>query len=607
VNIRFRRFHGPSLRADHAVIAVEFDRPLTATLPAETIASRWLQVDSKPLWVNPPPASSLSLAELVATIAVELQHPQDRENARVEILAHPEDGGPCVALGYLDARASMEVLRSAVAVSLAIFQARDDLASLAPPLGQVREMLQVWLPQNPLMRTLIREARVLGIPVYPTARNSRIWLFGQGARGVHFHQAATDGDSFTGMRMAMHKEWSNQMVIALGFPGMTHAVANDVSQATKIARKLGYPVVVKPVLGGQGKGVSAYILDDQELAEAYAIAASYSSNGVIVERYVAGDDHRLAVFGGQLTWVASRRPAQVIGDGRRTVAELITAENERRRLDPETEAFGLKMIQIDQDVVSHLRKQGLSLDSCPAQGVSVILNSVSNIARGGTLVDLTDRVHPDNRDMAESIARAFRMTSVGIDFQTPDISRSWRDLPCGVIEVNGTPGIIFDERAQRVLRAKFPGGSDGRIPSVLLIHPPAGLRSLLADAIAETGVRVGETDDKTTHLAGMPRCRSQDDLLARLMALIADPGCEVVVIEASAQALEDAGLLLDRFHLAISFVGLKDDLRRLVASCCGRFIESGLPPHPQEALRRLLDSQLLHTLGLDPGSSESER
>ena len=603
MKIRLRSLHGPSLWADHAAVLAEFERPLLQVLPAETIASRWLQLDSRPLWpAAAPSAASLTAVDLIAIVAAELQHPHDRENARVSVLPRGDDRGPCVLLGCLDPPASRQALRTAIAVSLAIFHGGAELPSLAGKLSQVRLMLQAWLPQNQLMRTLIREAAALRIPVAPVASDSRVWLFGQGVRGVHFHQAATDGDSLTGTRLAMNKTWSNQLVISLGFPGMTHAVAADVPQAIEIARRLGYPVVVKPVDGRRGQGVSAYVLDERELAEAFAAAASLAAAGVLVERYIAGDDHRLTVFGGRVAWVVSRRPARVIGDGQRSVADLITAENERRASDPESLVNGIQAIKVDQEVIIHLRKQGFSLESCPQQGISVTLNSVANIARGGTWVDLTDQIHPDNRDMAESIARAFRMESVGIDFQTPDISRSWRDVPCGVIEVNGTPGIVFDSRVQRLLRVRFPGDSDGRIPSLLLIDPPTGLRSLLSGAIAEMGLCLGETDDRDTTLGGMLRCRPDADLAARVMALIADPACEALVIEATAKAIEDTGLMLDRFDLAVSSVSLQEDLDHLVRSHSGRFIACDPLATAEQLLPMLLDAQPLADLAAQSGA-----
>ncbi|OOZ65654.1 hypothetical protein BOW46_10150 [Solemya velum gill symbiont] len=119
-----------------------------------------------------------------------------------------------------------------------------------------------------------------------------------------------------------------------------------------------------------------------------------------------------------------------------------------------------------------LAKMGLSYDSVPAPGKAINLRSVANVSMGGTMEDVMPRIHPDNRYMALAIARAFRMNAIGIDFITEDISKSWRESSCAVIEVNQTPGVLCYIRAEKQLNRMFPSGNDGRIPTILLIEAP---------------------------------------------------------------------------------------------------------------------------------------
>ncbi len=228
-------------------------------------------------------------------------------------------------------------------------------------------------------------------------------------------------------------------------------------------------------------------------------------------------------------------------------------------------------------MIVHLRKQGISLDSLPPAGTVVRLRSVANIAKGGSIADVTHLAHPDNIKMAEAIARSFRMDALGIDFMTPDISRSWREVPCAVIEVNGTPGIFYDSRAEKILLARFPAGSEGRIPSVLLIDAPAGVAHRVCALLAAKGLAVGQTSGDDTWLAGHKRCQPGDDLPARVMALISDPGCEALVIEASAASLLEAGLPLDKFDLVLGFQAWSPQLRSLVQSCSAKFADAIAP------------------------------
>jgi hypothetical protein len=172
---------------------------------------------------------------------------------------------------------------------------------------------------------------------------------------------------------------------------------------------------------------------------------------------------------------------------------------------------------------------------------------------------------------------------------TPDISRSWREVPCAVIEVNGTPGIFFDSRVEKILLARFPENSDGRIPSVLLIDAPAGVAERVCGLIQTTGRCVGQTSSDYTLINEYARCQPSDDLSARVMALISDPRCEALVIEVSARVILESGLPLDRFDLSLAFQPMPPELSSLVQSCSATFADALVP---KNALSKLVDSVL---------------
>lgn len=600
MNVRLRLFHGPNIHAPFAAVIAEFVSPFSSELPASAIESQWRLLNDKPLWDNPAPSVTLSIVGLASALAVRLQHPDDPENANIRIGVGAGAETSSIALGFTDPAASAHVLRAAIDLAERLFQGAagevGSLERLARRLQQLNTTLRNLLPSsNPIVRTLIHLAHRRAIPVYPVAESSGIWLFGQGAAGFHFAEAASDRDSFTGMHLQRDKILSNRLVKRLGFPGVAHGVAARKEEALGIARQLGYPVVVKPIARGKGKGISAYVIDDAELGIAFANAAVLSPRGVIVERHVVGNDHRLAVFGGRLVWAAVRYPASVAGDGHSSIAELIEAENRRRQEEPTAAEGGLVQLEPDPDMLQHLRKQGFSLDSRPPAGTTVNLRSVANISKGGSIADVTSLIHPDNVEMAEAIARGFRMDALGVDFMTSDISRSWREVPCAVIEVNGTPGIFFDSRAEKILLAKFPADSDGRIPSVLLIDAPAGVAARVCALLGAKGRAVGQTGGNYTLLAGHARCQPGEDLPARIMALISDPGCEALVIETSAESISNSGLPLDRFDLALAFQAIAPDLSSLVQSCCVKFVDAFAP---ETDMAPLLDAVLERYAGV---------
>jgi cyanophycin synthetase len=417
-----------------------------------------------------------------------------------------------------------------------------------------------------MVEMLRNSATLRGIPMRPVATGSPIWRFGQGAVARHVFAAATDRDGLTGTILSRHKGWANALVAGLGFPATVQRVVHSREELVAQARVLGFPVAVKPLAAGMGMGVFAEIRTEADLLRAHAGAAPLSPQGMVVERHVAGLDHRLTVCGGRLTWAVIRHRAQVTGDGVHAVRELINLENARRSAADHAER--LKPITIDDELVIQLQNQSLTLESRPAAGAPVSLRSVANVARGGTVEDCTARVHPAVRDMAEAIARAARLDVIGVDFITPDVARSWRDVPCAVIEINATPAIFTDQQAAVMVEALFPPGSDGRIPTVLLVDAVPAAVDLVADALAAAGRRVGRTDAVETRLGGAVRCGPGMDIAARVEALVADPACAALVVAVPAAEIARSGLPLDRFDMALVPAQLMPQAEAVTAGAC---------------------------------------
>jgi cyanophycin synthetase len=483
-------------------------------------------------------------------------------------------GGRCrILLGYHDVQTALHALRGGLEIANALFArvggGPDPRAVVEAVVKRVDRMMALCQP-DPIARALIRAARGRGLPVYPLAPGSRLWQYGQGSRSIHCFEAANHQDSPTGARLASDKFMTNVLIRRLGLPGVEHEVVQDLEGARRIAGKFGFPLVVKPIDSGKGRGVTANIRTQETFERAVNRALRDSRRGVLVERFVAGDDHRLSVFGGRLCFASCRSPPRVTGDGVHTIVELIERENARRS-DADVKAGFIHRLVIDSDLQETLAGQGLGLADRPEAGRVVALRTIANVATGGTVTDVTDIIHPDNRELAATIARAFRMDVLGIDFMTQDISRSWRDGHCAVLEINATPGFSSDERAQRILEAKFPGGADGRVPSVVLVGVAASALDAVAGQFRAAGLRTGQTDGRRTRLDQDERCLGAEDLPARVMALLLDPACEALVAGASIGELERHGFPIDRCDLAV--LADSDDgddrIERLVRSCAG--------------------------------------
>ena len=564
---------GPSVLAPFPAVLAEFPLPRGPTRTAAEIALALEQ------WLSP---------EFLARVALPLADGAFETVAGALANAIQDADGPCglpvrvtrsadgrcrVLLGFHEPSATVVALQTGLQVTAALFRhlagERVDAPAVSAKLQRVvAEILK--LQPDPLARALIRVARQRGIPACPAALGSRVWLYGQGAAGFQFFETANHRDGLTGSRLARNKFFSNRLITRLGLPGVRHRMVPTAAEARKAAAELGFPVVIKPADSGNGKGVTAGVTSAAAVEAAFEVAHRASPGRVLVEAQIPGEDHRLAVFSGRFAWAVRRSPPRVTGDGVLSVRELIARENARRRAAPNPDIAGTAIV-VDAELEALLASQGLTLEARPTAGTSVALGQIANISRGGTLTDCSAEIHPDNKAMAEALARSFHLDAAGIDFMTPDIGRSWREVPCGILELNSTPGFSSDHRAGIILAAKFPPGSDGRLPSVLLVGAGPPALAMVTAAIAATGLRVGWTDAEQTGVGDEQRFTSPATLPERVTALVLDPATEALVVSATANDLSTHGLPLDRFDLALvaAGAGLSGAAYGLLQDCCG--------------------------------------
>jgi cyanophycin synthetase len=413
-----------------------------------------------------------------------------------------------------------------------------------------------------IARALIRAASNRDIPVSPLVSGTAMWVYGEGANAWQFTEASTHRDSQIGMRLSGDKLRVSELIRALGLPSPDHMLAHAPQQAVQIARRLGYPVVVKPLRGSKGRGVSIGVKDDAAVAAAFTKARGATNDPVLVERFVAGDDFRLSVFGGKLLRASRLIPPHVIGDGSSSIAQLIEIENQSRS-DADVASGLLVRIKPDAEVIALLQEQGFGLSDVPPAGKHLLLRRNSNLSTGGRLEEVTAELHPDNRIMAETIARALHLDAVGIDFMTADPRRSWREGDAAVIEVNATPG-IGDVIAERVIAQKFKG--DGRVLSILIVDGTAETGAIIAAFLKEKGLCVGEVAPGVARIGNDRRFREEAALPERIKSMLFDPACEALVVTAAPDEIATCGLPYAKFALAIVNTPLPKEIEELIAT-----------------------------------------
>jgi cyanophycin synthetase len=529
-------YQGPNLFARFKAVVATFSNASAVVIDADAaqrMLRRLIPADFGLLITLP--AGELRFEDLTALLTSALLDLFGHSELPVE-LVRAAGSEPKLAVGFYDPLATKTALNAGIQLTAATLRraggAYVDRASLAVHLRHAAAIVRRLQPDD-IARALMRAARARGIPVYPLLPpGARTWMYGQGACGHRFFEAATHQDGLVGVRLSRNKAWSNLLVRQLGFPGVTHMVARDAAHARDLALKIGYPVVVKPATGAKGRGVTVGVGAADEMDVAFARADAVAPGQVLIEGFVAGDDYRLSVFGHQLTRASLLTPAYVLGDGVHSIEWLIEAANRRCR-DGNASTLS-RPITLDADAIALIAKQGFALSDHPPADARVMLRKTANLNTGGTLQDMTHAFHPDNIAMAEAIARNFHLDAAGIDFITPDPSVSWRDISCGVIEVNATPG-IGDFIADKILARKFPDGFDGRIPSILLVELPADFSDQVMQTLQQSVQGVGFTNVHTTSLGGIRRFSAEAELPDRIMGLLLDPACQALVVSVTVE------------------------------------------------------------------------
>ena len=292
---------------------------------------------------------------------------------------------------------------------------------------------------GPSTRALVEAARRRGIPVQRLNRQSLIQL-GWGANQRRIRASVTGRTGLIAAESAGDKAEAKALMAAIGIPVARGEVVRSAEEALAASKRLRAPLVIKPLDGNHGRGVTTGLMTDAEVAAAFAEAARHGRR-VMVEEQLPGRDHRVLVVDGQVVAVAERAPPTVVGDGVRTVAELVAGVNADPRRGEGHEAVLTRIRLDDAPALDILARQGLTRDSVPESGRTVVLRSAANLSAGGVAIDRTAEIHPDNAAMARRAALAIGLDVAGIDLLAPDIGRSVRETGGGVVEVNAAPGL----------------------------------------------------------------------------------------------------------------------------------------------------------------------
>lgn len=472
-----------------------------------------------------------------------------------------------VMIGYEDEAVGLAALRVALGLVDSLLPAElagvggldllpDMPRDWAGAMAALRDLAAARL-LGPTSAALVAEAARRGIPVTRMDGASLIRL-GHGAAQRRICASVTDATPVTATDIADDKAATKAILSAVGLPVPRGEVVTTAEEAIAAARRIGGPVVTKPCDGNHGRGITVGLTTEDGIRWGFAQAAAQCPD-VVVEQVLPGDDHRILVIGGEVVAVARRIPAQVTGDGRSTITTLVDQTNRDPRRGVGHENV-LTRITIDDCVLNHLQKQGLTPDSIPAKGQTVTLRPTANLSTGGTAADMTDVIHPDNALIARRAALAVGLDVAGVDFLTPDISRPVSETGGGIVEVNAGPGFRMHLRpsegqprnvAAPVIDRLFPDGADGRIP-IFAITGTNGKSTtgwMLAHILREAGFRVGQTSTAGIHIGGERVASGDCAGPASARIVLADPTVEAAILECARGGILREGLAFDRASL----------------------------------------------------------
>ena len=392
---------------------------------------------------------------------------------------------------------------------------------------------------------------------------------GHGAAQRRIWTAETDRTSAIGESIASDKDLTKSLLSSCGVPVPEGALVRSAAAAWEEAQDIGLPVVVKPVDGNHGRGVTLNLMSEAEVHTAYAIASEAGdSTAVLVERFIPGNEHRLLVVGRQVVAVARGESLWVIGDGISSVSTLVASQinTDPRRGDTEEHPLGTVNVQ-DGEILLDLKRQGLTPESVPQEGQKVLIQPNGNVSD-----DVTDLIHPDVAHMAALAARVVGLDIAGIDLVCEDISRPLADQRGAIIEVNSSPGLLAHIKpasgtprnvGEAIVKHLFAEGESGRIP-VVGVTGTLGtslIAKLLGCLLNAAGKHAGVANGEGLYLDGRQVHKGDCTGFAAGERLLINRNVEAAVFESNARSILGGGLPYDRCAVGVvTDMGQLDDV-----------------------------------------------
>ncbi len=487
------------------------------------------------------------MGHVIEHIALEIQTLAGMDVGFGRTRGYGEEGVYNVVFTYMEAEVGRYAAKASVRIAEALIEGKAyDLADDIQEMREIREEVRL----GPSTGSIIEEAESRGIPWIRLNKYSLCQL-GYGINQKRIQATVSSQTSNIGVEIACDKEDTKYLLEQAEVPVPKGEIVRSEAGLKDAVDYIGYPLVLKPISGNHGRGITTNILNWEDALTAFE-AAKNVSRSVIVEKYITGDDYRLLVIDFKLVAASVRTPAHVVGDGKSTIQALIDQVN----ADP-NRGYGhekiLTMIDVNDLTLGILKENGKKLTSVLKKGEVLNLKDTANLSTGGTAEDVTDIVHPYNIFMAERIARIIDLDICGIDIMTTDIGQPLPETGGAVLEVNAGPGFRMHlapatglprNVAGHVIDMLYPSGSNSRIPIVAVAgtNGKTTTTRLIAHIAKMRGHKVGYTTTDGVYIQNRLLMSGDCTGPASAEFVLKDPTVDFAVLESARGGLLRAGL-----------------------------------------------------------------
>ena len=496
------------------------------------------------------------MGHVIEHIALEIQTLAGMETGFGRTRETKTPGVYNVVFSYTEENVGMFAAESAVAIAEALIAGTPyDLEADIQKMREIRERVRL----GPSTGSIVEEAVSRDIPWIRLGTNSLVQL-GYGINQMRFQATITCKTSSIAVDIACNKEQTKKMLDAASIPVANGGICVDEDDLDDVIQKIGYPIVIKPLDGNHGKGASINVKTREDAVDGLAYAKKYSHR-VIVEKFITGHDFRVLIIDNKLVAAAKREPAHVKGDGKQTIQHLIDETNKDPRRGYGHENV-LTQIDVDRDTTDLLEKLNYTLETVPKKGEVVYLKSTANLSTGGTSIDVTDMMHPENIFLCERISRVIGLDICGVDIMAENLTQPLKENGGCILEVNAAPGFRMHlapseglprNVAAPVIDMLYPPGKPSRIPIIAVTgtNGKTTTTRLLAHIVKNNGFKVGFTTSDGIYVQN--HMMEKGDTTGPVSAeyILKDPIVEFAVLETARGGILRSGLGFSRCDIAI--------------------------------------------------------